>query len=50
LARIWAVLVQTCDELGGVDWQWQAADTAMGKDRMGAIWWAAIPQTAAKRG
>jgi putative transposase len=33
--RLWTVLVQACDELGGVDWQWQAADTAMGKARMG---------------
>jgi putative transposase len=33
--RLWAVLVQACDELGGVDWQWQAADTAMSKARMG---------------
>jgi transposase len=28
LARLWAVLVKSCDTLGGVDWQWQAADTA----------------------
>jgi putative transposase len=35
LARLWAVLVDACDELGGVDWQWQAADAAMGKARMG---------------
>jgi putative transposase len=34
LERLWAVLVETCDELGGVDWQWQAAATAMGKGRM----------------
>jgi putative transposase len=24
-----------CDELGGVDWGWQAADAAMGKARLG---------------
>src|SRR5262245_47452239 len=35
LARIWAVLVESCDGLGGVDWQWQAADAAMGKARLG---------------
>ena len=35
MARLWAMLVEGCDELGGVDWQWQAADTAMGKARMG---------------
>jgi putative transposase len=32
--RIWAVLVRACDELGAVDWQWQAA-AAMGQARMG---------------
>ena len=35
LVRLWAVLVEACEELGGVDWQWQAADAAMGKARMG---------------
>jgi len=34
-ARLWAVLVQECAALNGVDWQWQAADTMMGKARMG---------------
>jgi hypothetical protein len=29
------MLIQTGDELGGVDWQWQAADTAMGNAPMG---------------
>lgn len=24
--RLWAVLVDVCDELGGVDWEWQSAD------------------------
>ena len=33
--RLWAVLVEACDELHGVAWQWQAADTAMGKARLG---------------
>jgi transposase len=35
IARLWAVLVETYDALSGVDWQWQAADAAMGKARMG---------------
>jgi putative transposase len=35
LERLWAALVEDCQELGGVDWQWQAADTSMGKARMG---------------
>ena len=33
--RIWGALVEQCEALHGVDWQWQAADTAMGKARMG---------------
>jgi putative transposase len=35
--RIWAVLVEACDELGGVNWDWQAADGAMSKARFGGI-------------
>lgn len=34
-AQIWAVWVEACDVLGGVNWQWQAADAAMGQARMG---------------
>jgi len=30
---IWAALVEACEELGGVDWQWQSADAAMAKAR-----------------
>ena len=33
--KIWAVLVAECDELGGVDWQWQSADAMLGKARFG---------------
>jgi len=35
LDRLWRVLVEECDELGGVDWDWQAADGALGKARLG---------------
>jgi len=35
--RICAALVEECEELGGVNWEWQAADTAMGKARLGGI-------------
>ena len=28
---IWTSLVEACDKLGGVDFEWQAADGAMGK-------------------
>ena len=37
LGRIWGVLVEECEELGNVDWEWQAADGAMGKARLGGI-------------
>ena len=43
LERIWAVLIEECGELGGVDWEWQAADCAMGKARFGGIQSAATP-------
>ncbi len=35
LVRLWAELVRDCEELGGVDWEWQSADCAMGKARHG---------------
>lgn len=35
LDRIWSVLVTQCEELGDVDWAWQAVDGAMGKARFG---------------
>ena len=35
LERIWATLVEGCEELGGVEWRWQSADGAMGKARFG---------------
>lgn len=35
--QIWATLVGACANLGGVDWEWQAVDTAMGKARFGGI-------------
>ena len=35
LRRVWAVLVAECDELGGVQWEWQSADAMLGKARLG---------------
>lgn len=29
--RIWALLVEECDELGGVSFEWQSVDAALGK-------------------
>ena len=50
LDKIWAALVENCGELGGVDWQWQAADTAMSKARFGGMRLAQTPQIAQKTG
>jgi len=47
--RIWAVLIENCEELGGVDWEWQSADGAMGKARFGGILLAPIPRIAASQ-
>jgi putative transposase len=44
LERFWAVLVENCEELGGVDWQWQSVDAAMGKARFGGIVLAPTPR------
>jgi putative transposase len=46
LERIWATLVAESDELGGVEWEWQAADAAMGKARFGGTPSGRIPRIA----
>lgn len=46
--RVWATLIENCAELGGVDWQWQSADGAMGKARLGGIALGRIPRIAGK--
>ncbi len=33
--KIWVLLVEACDDLKAVQWDWQAADSAMGKARFG---------------
>ena len=43
LERIWAVVQEACEDLGGCDWEWQAADGAMGKARLGGRAWAPTP-------
>lgn len=35
ITKLWALLVEACDELRGVDWRWQSFDCAMGKARHG---------------
>jgi len=48
LEAIWAKLVENCEELGGVDWDWQSADGAMGKARFGGTWSGRTPRIAGK--
>jgi len=48
--KIWAMLIQECDELGEVNWEWQAADTALGKARLGGDQIGANPTDRAKKG
>jgi putative transposase len=50
LDLIWASLLEECEELGGVNWEWQAADGAMGKARFGGISLAPTPPTGPRMG
>jgi transposase len=47
---LWAVLVSACAELGGVSWQWQAADTVLNKARFGGTSSARTRRTGGSRG
>jgi len=46
--RIWAVLIENCEDLDGVNWEWQSADGAMGKARFGGIASGRIPRIVGK--
>ncbi len=50
LQRIWAVLVEGCEALGGVNWEWQSADCAMGKARSGGMRLVPTPPTVPRPG
>ena len=41
--RIWATVQEACEDLGGCDWEWQAADGWLGKARLGGRAWAPTP-------
>jgi len=41
--RIWAMVQEACEDLGGCDWEWQAADGALRKARLGGRAWAPTP-------
>ena len=47
-SRIWAAVQACCEDLGGCDWEWQAADTTLGKARKGGTRSVPIPLTAPK--
>lgn len=44
--RLWGLLVECCQELDSVNWQWQSADATMTKARFGGIMSAPIPRIA----
>lgn len=46
--KLWALLVASCDELDGVSWEWQSADTVLNKARFGGTSPAKTPRIAAK--
>ena len=46
--RIWAVVQEACEDLDGCDWEWQAADAALGKARKGGTKLVQIPLTVPK--
>jgi len=48
LEHLWALLLLECEELGGVDWTWQAADGVMGKARHGGTASGRIPRIVRK--
>lgn len=48
LQRVWAVLIEHCDELRGVEWKWQAADGSLAKARFGGSMSAPTPRIGRK--
>jgi len=49
LEEIWATLAQECEQLGDLDWTWQAVDGSMGKARMGGAKRGRTPPTERSR-
>lgn len=48
--RIWTLLVKGCEQLGGVNWEWQSFDCALAKARHGGDQVGANPIDRAKSG
>lgn len=49
MERLWSIMVSECEDLGGVNWEWQSADGAMAKARFGGTKRAEIPRIVANR-
>jgi putative transposase len=50
LGRVWGTLVKGCEELRGVDREWQSADCALGKARHGGTKWDRTRRTGRRPG
>ena len=48
--RVWALLVEKCDEIGAVQWEYQAVDGSMGNAGSGGIILAPTRRTGARPG
>lgn len=48
--KVWVVLIEACDDLDGVNWEWQSVDGSMGKARMGGDKIGPNPTDRAKNG
>jgi len=47
--KLWGELASECEELRGLNWEWQSADASLGKARFGGRKSAPIPQIGANR-
>jgi len=48
--RIWAIQAAVCDELGGVQWEWQSADATLGKAQFGGAKTGKNPSNRSEKG
>ena len=49
LQPVWSVLIKECEELGAVEWEWQAAERAIGKARFEGVRSAPTRRTEVRR-
>jgi putative transposase len=48
--QLWAAVQEACEDLGGCNWEWQAADGALRKARLGGRVWVPTPLIGASQG